>query len=282
MALPCGTHELIVIELASARRAYPSARLTAASSLPLSSSVATRTVVSVPAEESGDAVEVVTHSRVPTLTLTTLQLASSVEPPLSTSVTRTRAVFTAKPVPVMVNRTPPAADPLLGLTAARLRDPETATDPACDAYPIGGTWTRMGDGETVWGQSGIAHMMLVAVNEATRQGRPSHTVTVGAPVPLAKPAPVRVRVVLSSTTDAETAVSVGVTAWSNEKLDGRLCPFVESEAGSEYMLAIEKGGALPQSWSPNSAEEHVALQLAAGASTLCERMDNERVRCNRK
>ena len=227
---PCvRSSELIVIELDCARKVYAPTRLTASPSLPSSSSVATRTVVLVPAAASGEGAAAVRHSSVPTTTLTAVQLASSVEP--SSRLTRTRLSAAAKPVPVRVSCTPPAAEPLLGLTAARLRAPAATTEPSCNANPRGGTCTRIGEGEADAAQSGITQLMLVALYEATAHARPSQTETVGAPVPLAKPEPVSSREALRATAADDAEVRVGVAPASKAKLHGSPSPLVESESG---------------------------------------------------
>ena len=72
----------------------------------------------------------------------------------------------------------------------------------------------------------------MAPYDSTRQLLRPHTVTVGGPVPLAKPVPVRVMLAFSAALAVDTAVSVGVTSALKEKVHGRSEPVVDSVAGS--------------------------------------------------
>ena len=222
---------------ASSRYAPTTLTLVASGVPPLEPSVAIRTVASVPTSDSGEAVGPVMHSSEPMPLATTVQLAMSAEPPLARSVTRIREGSAWKPLPLIMRRTPPAADPaaipLAGpLILRMLKTPRTATTPFCAAYPFGGTCTSMGEAAGASGQSGMVHVMLVASWEFTRHTRPSQTSTVGSAVPPTNPVPVSTSVALAATCADDTAVSVGVAAEAKEKLHGRSAPAVESEGGS--------------------------------------------------
>ena len=91
---------------------------------------------------------------------------------------------------------------------------------------------RMGEVEGASGQSGIVHVMLVAVCESTRHTLPLQTSTVGGPLPPANPVPVSVSDVFVAACAVDAAVSVGVAPESKKKLHGRSDPDVESETGS--------------------------------------------------
>tara|TARA_B100000768_G_C11157413_1_gene323014 strand:+ start:441 stop:716 length:276 start_codon:yes stop_codon:yes gene_type:complete len=79
--------------------------------------------------------------------------------------------------------------------------------------------------------SGMVHEMLVSSKDMTAQGRPAHTATVGAAVPVASPLPVSVSVALATSCVLDVAVSVGVWAAPKAKLHGSAAPVVESDAG---------------------------------------------------
>lgn len=96
-------------------------------------------------------------------------------------------------------------------------------------------------------QSGILQVMLVALYDSTRHSRRPQTSTVGGPMPVANPVPVRMILSFRAALTVDAAVSVGVISELKEKLHGSLEPDVDSEAGSMYMLIVEL---LPQSWLP--------------------------------
>lgn len=100
------------IWLNDGRSVYPSATVTTEASAPLASSVVTRTVVAVPASDSGAAVAVVTHSSLLWPLDCTAHASKSPAAPALRMLTRIRAGSTLKPVPRMVRRTPPPAPPV--------------------------------------------------------------------------------------------------------------------------------------------------------------------------